>query len=1301
MNLLRLLSITTALFTCIHLSTAQDVVISEYFNDVAQSSEWTEILVVKDNMDLRGFIVTDNRGEADQRQSGPQFLNIAKWAHVRSGTIIVIRHGTLAEVRNTDSTEADGYLELSQFDTRYFRIVNVDGAAGSSGMNINQDRDFVQILNPDSTHHYGLAHTRSPATTWDATAPPKAGYDTSSLGSNRAIWVSGSSLAAYGTGLGRDSVSIGLNFSPGFPNALDNNKLRAGLTAKNHWFWRQLREPEWTQSNPTVTIQQQLSDRHVISWTPVIDDWIADGTTGYLILRDTLNFAQFPADGISDGDWYTVGQKIGTATIIAIQTTSQGTTYTDANGVQCGTSYTYRVYGYRFNKDDKLTLAETLDTTARGRQYNEHTFAQSAIVLKPFPSKPSITASKLAICPGDTASIWTNATNVQEYVWYQNGVQVIGAISARITINQPGSYRVRVIAAGGCFSESDVVVVNALPAADVKTSPTGVQLTCPGDTLTITAETVAPSYEWLLNGIPLAGQTSKTIKVTVPGEYIVRVASAQGCPGTSQVVTLRHYDVRYHFEPASIDFGQLAACQTSASQSVTLVNDGTETIALSSISMPANFALQSPAPGFTVPPGGRQTVRILFAPSGTGVSGGTARFTALPCSVVATVQLRGERTTALASLNRAGVDYGIYTACPTSDIRPDSVFRITNEGTSTITVKAPLLSPPFYLLTAFLQRDLQPGESFDIRVQYRPLGPDLDRGVSQEMAFPFTSADCRDTLRATLQGAAYLPKLQSAEALINVGSVLSCVGIADTVVTITNTSPVDAQLDGSTSSSVDLVDAPITIAAGATVTVRVNITAPTTPGPFSILDTLIGSPCDIRIPIRFSGRYVAPSFSASPTPIDLGPVDLCNGPDSATATVTLYSLSGIGLRSTITDVSVDAPFSTDLRTGTTIVDSLKVSITYSPTQQGVDVDTLRIVFGPCSDTVSVILLGTAAQGAFTHETSGLPLPTIANGESADHIHRIINTGGAPITVEPFTGVTAPFSVVSEVPPLPATLPPGDTVVVTIRYAYAGSDRTDVITIGSGVPGPCGDTIYTTVTGRTKADTVIPITGVTVSIPENIAATLGATVSVPVYLQSSTPLSGKGLNQFTATLTYNASLFKPESVSGPTQGIQATISESAPGIAELSVSTTTELVEDAARPLLSIIGQTYLGSVRTTPLIVDTVISSKAMINGDDGSLILNGDCAIETQLIARGMPPSIKVHHADGRSVTFELTTLTDDDVHILIGDLQGRAVVQERLDLRPGRYRVTLPLSSGAGVYVATMVHGLYRGAVTFVSER
>lgn len=59
---------------------AQPVVVSEYYND-NPPQEWTEILVLEDNLDLRGWVVTDNNASQTARQGGVRFKSIPYWQH--------------------------------------------------------------------------------------------------------------------------------------------------------------------------------------------------------------------------------------------------------------------------------------------------------------------------------------------------------------------------------------------------------------------------------------------------------------------------------------------------------------------------------------------------------------------------------------------------------------------------------------------------------------------------------------------------------------------------------------------------------------------------------------------------------------------------------------------------------------------------------------------------------------------------------------------------------------------------------------------------------------------------------------------------------------------------------------------------------------------------------------------------------------------------------------------------------------------------------------------------------------------
>ncbi len=1262
-------------------TTAQDVVVSEYRNSTEQDTEWTEIVVVADNVDLRGYIITDNRGGGDMRQSGPRFKNIPFWQHMRAGTIILISHGPVSIVQNLDEDPADGYLELSQYDLNYFEIVNVEAAPGSNGMNINQDRDFVQIFRPDTTHVHGLMHGRPAGATWDNTPDPKVGYDTTNIGP-RSVCVSGRSLAAYRAGRNNDSTSTGRHMSPGLPNKVDDRKQLNGLVDVNYLLWQEWREPEWSAA-PSITVLEQTPARHVIEWTPMIDPYPADGVSGYLVWRDTNDFVSFPADAIVDGKLYAIGAKAGTAELIGIVTTQQGQRFTDTRDLRCGTSYTYRVYAYRFGADDQLGQPDP--TTARGRQY-QPTFAQSARVLKPNPPKPLISASRMQICPGDTVTLTTNAAaNIESFQWTINGFPVTAVGFSPLVVSEVGTYRLTITAAGGCSSTSDALTITALPAPEVEMQPTGAQTICQGDTLLLRSTTAAPRYEWRRNGVAIPGATSATYAATQDGDYQVLIENQAGCPGVSKVTRIRIPDIRFSFEPALVDFGILGACQSSAVATVDLLNTGADAITVSQISMPTGFALAAPAPGFSVQPGERVTLTLLFAPSGIGVTTGTATFRATPCNVAQTLQLRGERQQGEVSLNKAGIDFGVFTACPTSDLRVVDSISLVNSGTGRVRIGVPLVFPPFYILRSDSKDTLEPGESFTVVIQYRPLGADLDRGRTDVIGFPFSSASCRDTLQATLQAAAFFPRVSLVEADLGLGFVLGCVGSVDTVLAVQNTSPVDATIAGNTSANVLLIGAPVQIPAGETRTIPVRISPPAGVGGFVVRDTLLGQACDQRLPIRYSGNWFAGTFAAAPTPLDLPTVDLCNGPDSSTATFVITASQTNGLRAPVTAVSVGAPFNVDLAVGTTIISDLTVTVTYRPTIAGVDRDTVVVVFGPCSDTVRVVVRGQADRAARTTVIDDPDFGTLQPGQTTQRRVVITNTGQTGLPVAAPDGVNPPFSIVGSQPALPAVIAPGDSVVITLAYTYTGPGRTDQTTLTTRTSGACADTVRTALTGSTMPSD--PIDGLVIVIPENLTARVGDAVDVPVSLTAPASLQGAGLQQVTVYLRYNGSIFKPESATGAAAGVSAAVAESTPGVAQLTLSAA-ELLE--ASPIAVIRGRTYLGGARATPIAIDSVVSNLAAITGDDGQLSLVGDCAVETQVIALGLPAALQVVHVQDRVIELDVTTLTDDATVLRVVDVRGAVLRTEHLVVRPGLHRVRLALpQAAAGVALVQMIHG------------
>lgn len=1293
----------TALCTVLN---AQDVVVSEYRNDVDQGLEWTEIVVVADNIDLRGYIVTDNRGAGDQRQSGPRFKNIAHWQHVRAGTVVLIYHGPRSIVPDEDVDLADGYMELSQFDNRYFEIVNVDGAPTSNGMNINQDRDFVQVLKADSSHVHGLMHGAAPGPTWLATPNPKAGYDTSNVGP-RSVCVSGRSLAAYNAGRNNDSTSTGRWMTPGLPNSVDERKILLGKTDVNYLLWQEWREPEWT-ATPTIQVVEQTATKHTISWTPVVDTYPDDRTTGYLVLRDTANFAAVPSNAIVDGTIYTVGQTLHGAQLIAMVPTIDGAAYADSSDLQCGTSYTYRVYAYRFAAD--ANLGQPAATTARGRQYAP-LFAQSPVLTKSNPAKPQISASRLQICPGDTVTLTTTTTNAEFYQWTVNGVGVTVSGTTRIVVNTTGTYRLKVIAPGGCFAESDPITISPLPAPSVILQPSGQRIICNGDSVVLAAQAAgATAFEWRRNGTVIPGATGPTYTARLAGEYQVYVRSSEGCPGISRTLTLSYHDVQYSVQPSAVDFGTIGSCQNSVSRSVEVTNTGTEPLTIAQITLPAGFAVVSPAPGFVIKPGEKVTVQLLFAPAGTGVVSGTASLRATPCDVVSSFTVQGERVQGEVSLSQAGIDFGIFTACPTgSDIRDVESFTLSNTGTSPVTVRAPLLAPPFYLLTAFGTKNLGPGESFTIEVQYRPFAADQNRAVAAVIRFPYVSQSCNDTLQATLTAATYYPAAAIAETSVDVGFVLNCVGYADTSVTVTNTSQVPLIVAGNRSSQVQVQGLPDTLAPGVTRTYAARITPQAGAGAFVVVDSLITQPCSQPLPVEFSGTWFRGRFLADNANLTLPTVDLCDtGRVTSVGGFTLQALQTNGLRATIHSVISPAPFSVDLVAGGTITQQIPVTVTATPTTAGTVTDTIRVVVGPCYDTVKVVVSCTARATDRSVNIASSDFGLITDGESSQQTIVITNTGTSDLLIDALDPdpIVLPWQVTNitgstgSTTLLPVTIAPGETIGIFMVYAYVGPGRFDTLSVrirSSHPNGGCAETTTVTVTGRTASQR--PVDNVAVVIPQDLTAVIGAVVDIPVHLTSPEPLAGAGITTLDFTVTYDGSILQITEAEAVVPGVSVSVTPNGRGSTTVSVRRS-EIEE--ATPLFVLRGQTYLGGALQTVLDIDTVISSRGGLRSSDGRLTLSGDCAVETKVISLGLPPAVRVIDVIGSSASMELTTLTHDPTVLQIVAVDGRLVAERTITVPPGQHHVQMVLGEvSTGRYLVRMVHGRHRCTTDLIIHR
>ncbi len=143
-------------------------------------------------------------------------------------------------------------------------------------------------------------------------------------------------------------------------------------------------------------------------------------------------------------------------------------------------------------------------------------------------SRPApVIAGPSVICAGDTT--WLDAGSDYAACEWRDENGVIIGIGRRLAASRAGEYRVFVTDSYGCTGTSAVHTLFLHPAA---AKPVIVPQ---GDSL---VSSTAATYQWLLNGEPLSGVTSRVIVPMTDGYYSVRITDANGCIAFSDAVII-------------------------------------------------------------------------------------------------------------------------------------------------------------------------------------------------------------------------------------------------------------------------------------------------------------------------------------------------------------------------------------------------------------------------------------------------------------------------------------------------------------------------------------------------------------------------------------------------------------------------------------------------------------------------------------------------------------------------------------------------------------------------------------------
>lgn len=525
---------------------AQEIVVNEYFNAADQNDEWTELVVVQDNLDLTGWFIGDNNQGTSSWQPKIKFKDNPLWKNLRAGTIIQLDHAAnLAGCNDiTDSDKSDGFIRVCVRNSTYFE------GGSSTTLFLADDGDFVHIINPSGKMVHGIGHDDNPGNSVEGgtcfNSSPNWTNTTSAKPATRPCgnflfyrfnMVSPTSLFVR-TGVTADFFAgMQASTSNGFIDTIDTPFEGIGNAGGNAAWVVNLRKPIFQEQ--TVCLTKTGSNTTLsFSWDKATDPFPSDGTIGYMVLRNQTENFPLPLQGTQYALNQTIGTGVQASLVVGLINSSQTTTFQDDPGV--GTFH-YRVYAFRY-----------VNTTGfshftRGRTYNTEQF----ITVAP-GDLPSHVLENDTLCGPGVATLRAFLTTGQSPNWYTSPTTpnpiLTNQDTLRILVNENTSYWIGLGGPGQCITPR--VEVKAV-IAPFDFSYTASDSICEGTAAYLSASYNSNwTYDWrLLNapsGVSSSPLDSNFVEIQVPYypvaqtiRFSIRVFNEKGCPSPIKVDSMR------------------------------------------------------------------------------------------------------------------------------------------------------------------------------------------------------------------------------------------------------------------------------------------------------------------------------------------------------------------------------------------------------------------------------------------------------------------------------------------------------------------------------------------------------------------------------------------------------------------------------------------------------------------------------------------------------------------------------------------------------------------------------------------
>ena len=536
------------------------IIVNELYNPAGptQNDEWTELVVVKDDLDLRNWFIGDNNGTTSSWQEKFKFKNIPFWNHLRAGTIIMVDHAensSKCKTNQLDVDKSDGYVRICCRNTTYFE----GGSTGTNSMNINSQGDFIQIVNPTGYMYHALGFDGDPKTSvvggvcfnftlkWtdisgsNSAARPCANYlffKANLDGNLTGVIATAGNLADFSQPI--------QEFSNPFVDTTSTPFEGIGNGAANNAWIINLRAPIFDAQN--VCYNKNANGEITINWLAATDPFPTDNTIGYLVVRNETGDFSSPENGKEYAANATFGTGNQVTTVVETIIGSQNTTFIENPG--SGTFF-YRVFPFRY----KNTIGFFHPT--RGRTYNTTQF------VKVTEGGAEVTTLNDTLCASGFASLKVKAPPGSTYSWFTvpvGGTPILNenADSLFFNTSQTISYYVQVSNSALCANQRVEVRAVFQPLVSNYLSQDSV---CEGTPAVLTGDSVAGiSYIWTLvnppAGVSGSGFNSRSFSISTPFfpepksiVYTVKARNKEGCESFVRMDTITTCTPVFNLKP--------------------------------------------------------------------------------------------------------------------------------------------------------------------------------------------------------------------------------------------------------------------------------------------------------------------------------------------------------------------------------------------------------------------------------------------------------------------------------------------------------------------------------------------------------------------------------------------------------------------------------------------------------------------------------------------------------------------------------------------------------------------------------